>query len=211
MNDQIVLTKYDNRQYKVIEIDWDQTPNSTFERAGKMVTYLDYYPFLYGDEYKITHMDQPLLVAENSDNERILLIPQFCHVVGDTTRLINNPALCREIELLTKLPYPTLKFNSNFRDKNKTKLFAPEDRVRISGRVLPSPTLWYLSNSSYWVVKHADWTDLIRSGLFFNSEQMPCNWCILSPAKLNLQIQQVYQWLAETDKHFAKSVAMPQM
>ncbi|XP_035293543.1 piwi-like protein 1 isoform X2, partial [Cricetulus griseus] len=40
----IVLTKYNNKTYRVDDIDWDQNPKSTFKKAdGSEVSFLEYY------------------------------------------------------------------------------------------------------------------------------------------------------------------------
>lgn len=40
----IVLTKYNNRTYKVDDILWDQNPMSTFSyHNNELITYYDYY------------------------------------------------------------------------------------------------------------------------------------------------------------------------
>ncbi|KAK2102947.1 Piwi-like protein 1 [Saguinus oedipus] len=40
----IVLTKYNNKTYRVDDIDWDQNPKSTFKKAdGSEISFLEYY------------------------------------------------------------------------------------------------------------------------------------------------------------------------
>jgi aubergine-like protein len=40
----IVLTGYNNRTYRVDDVDFDLTPRSTFKlRSGESISYVDYY------------------------------------------------------------------------------------------------------------------------------------------------------------------------
>ncbi len=39
----IVLTKYNNRTYKIDDIMWEQNPMSEFQYKNEMITYKDYY------------------------------------------------------------------------------------------------------------------------------------------------------------------------
>lgn len=41
---EIVLTRYNNKTYRIDDIDWDKNPNSTFlQRDGTEITFKDYY------------------------------------------------------------------------------------------------------------------------------------------------------------------------
>jgi hypothetical protein len=58
---QIVLTRYNNNTYRVDDIDWNQSPKSTFPlRSGGEMSYVEYYKNHYGIEIK--DHDQPLLL-----------------------------------------------------------------------------------------------------------------------------------------------------
>lgn len=40
----VVMTRYNNRTYRVDDIDWDKTPKDTFTLAnGQQVTFVEYY------------------------------------------------------------------------------------------------------------------------------------------------------------------------
>ena len=40
----IVLTRYNNKTYRVDDIAWDKNPQSTFlDHSGKAITFIDYY------------------------------------------------------------------------------------------------------------------------------------------------------------------------
>ena len=56
----IVLTRYNNRPYKIDDIDFNSTPMSTFNFNGKDVTYVDYFKSSWN--IQIQDLKQPLLV-----------------------------------------------------------------------------------------------------------------------------------------------------
>ena len=44
----IVLTRYNNRTYRVDDIAWDKNPQSTFvDHTGKAITFIDYYKWVW--------------------------------------------------------------------------------------------------------------------------------------------------------------------
>jgi len=38
----VVLTEYNNRTYRIDDVDWNITPSSTFRRGNEDITYIDY-------------------------------------------------------------------------------------------------------------------------------------------------------------------------
>lgn len=55
-----VLTRYNNKVYRIDEILFDEDPMSTFLYQGSQITYVDYYMNRYGIEIK--DKGQPLLL-----------------------------------------------------------------------------------------------------------------------------------------------------
>ncbi len=87
----IVLTGYNNRTYRIVAIDWDKSPTSTFaNREGQQQRILDYYKNRYN--IQIREARQPLLVAEMKAREirggenktPALLVPELCRMTGLT-------------------------------------------------------------------------------------------------------------------------------
>lgn len=43
----IVITRYNNRTYRIDDIEWDKSPNDTFTMAdGSKTTFIEYYRFI---------------------------------------------------------------------------------------------------------------------------------------------------------------------
>lgn len=87
---QIVMTLYNKKTYRVDELDFNQTPMSTFHlrKENRDVTYVDYYRARY-PEARVNDMKQPLLVSRPSrrdlnrgDDQPIFLIPELCSMTG---------------------------------------------------------------------------------------------------------------------------------
>ena len=82
----VVLTDYNNKTYRIDNVDWDKNPNSTFDYRGEQKSFVEYY-----QRYNITirDMDQPLLESRPRERdvragrqEPVLLIPELCRSTG---------------------------------------------------------------------------------------------------------------------------------
>jgi len=77
--------RYNNRTYRIDDIDWNLNPGSTFtKRTGETLSYFNYYASVY--EKNLTELEQPLLVhrhrRKGSDDEVIYLLPELCSMTG---------------------------------------------------------------------------------------------------------------------------------
>jgi aubergine len=89
---QTVITKYNNKTYKIDEIIWDKSPRDSFERKAGSITFLDYYRQSY--HINVEDQNQPLLLSNPKASERraaeqagrqvspALLIPELCYLTG---------------------------------------------------------------------------------------------------------------------------------
>ncbi|MBZ3880328.1 Piwi-like protein 2 [Sciurus carolinensis] len=86
----IVITRYNNRTYRIDDVDWNKTPKDSFTMSdGKEVTFLEYYSKNYG--ITIKEEDQPLLIHRPSERQNnrgtllkgeILLLPELSFMTG---------------------------------------------------------------------------------------------------------------------------------
>lgn len=106
----VVLTRYNNRTYRIDDIDWDASPKSTFIMNGRNVSYIEYYSSHYNIE--IFDHDQPLLISREerrvsgqTDKETIMfcLIPEICHLTGITDSLRSDQKVMRDIATITRV------------------------------------------------------------------------------------------------------------
>ncbi|KAI4542321.1 hypothetical protein MG293_007700 [Ovis ammon polii] len=101
----IVITRYNNRTYRIDDVDWNKTPKDSFTMSdGKEITFLDYYSYfnlsllfpvmnVLCKNYGITvkEEDQPLLIHRPSERQNnqgmllkseILLLPELSFMTG---------------------------------------------------------------------------------------------------------------------------------
>jgi aubergine-like protein len=155
-----VLTSYNNKTYRVDDIDWNSNPMSTFETKNGPVTYVDYYKKRYNIE--IRDKKQPLMVSKSKardlrggQNEMVSLIPELCRATGLTDEMRSNFRLMRAMADHTRLPprgriERLLKFNQRLQEsKDSSQVMAQHnlalDRllVRIGGRMLPQEKMLF--------------------------------------------------------------------
>eukprot|EP01119_Soliformovum_irregulare_P019822 TRINITY_DN6354_c0_g1_i2.p1 TRINITY_DN6354_c0_g1~~TRINITY_DN6354_c0_g1_i2.p1 ORF type:complete len:792 (-),score=209.84 TRINITY_DN6354_c0_g1_i2:309-2684(-) len=104
---QIVLTRYNNRTYRIDDLAWDMNPHSTFQkRSGEQMSYQKYYSLSYGKNISV--MDQPLLVhrhkTKGRPDEIIYLIPELCSMTGITDDMRADFHVMQDISHHTRVP-----------------------------------------------------------------------------------------------------------
>ncbi|XP_063287992.1 piwi-like protein 1 [Pelobates fuscus] len=106
---QIVLTKYNNRTYRIDEVFWNMSPLSTFKKYdGTDITFVDYYKTQYG--IVIKDMQQPLIAnipkkaKPGEPCGPLLLIPELCNLTGLTDRMRSDFTVMRDLAVHTRLP-----------------------------------------------------------------------------------------------------------
>lgn len=82
-----VVTKYNQKTYRVERIDFSMSPETTFDKNGTQVSYAEYYKTRYNESIKDSN--QPLLInKDRKTGVEIALIPELCQLTGltDTMR-----------------------------------------------------------------------------------------------------------------------------
>lgn len=81
-------------------VDFERTPESTFEKDEKQVSFASYYKEKY--QLTITQPDQPLLVHKDQrTNRETFLIPEFCAMTGLTDAMRANFRLMKDLGQIT--------------------------------------------------------------------------------------------------------------
>uniref|UniRef100_A0AAQ4PI17 Piwi-like protein 2 n=1 Tax=Gasterosteus aculeatus aculeatus TaxID=481459 RepID=A0AAQ4PI17_GASAC len=92
----IVITRYNNRTYRIDAIDWDNSPKDSFTLMdGTKSTFVEYYSKHYG--ITIKELDQPLLMHRPKERAKpggkqiitgeILLVPELSFMTGIPERM----------------------------------------------------------------------------------------------------------------------------
>nr|XP_056714838.1 piwi-like protein 4 [Euleptes europaea] len=106
----IVLTRYNNKTYRVDDIEWSVKPTDTFKkRDGTEISYEDYYKQQY--DIIITDLNQPMLVSQLKNKRgsstvepRVaLLVPEFCYLTGLSSRATTDFRLLKDLAQETHL------------------------------------------------------------------------------------------------------------
>ncbi|KAF3820771.1 hypothetical protein GH733_005316 [Mirounga leonina] len=106
----IVSTIFNNKTYRVDDIDWEETPRTTFKTSdGAEITFVEYYKTRY--DQVVTELNQPLLISkgkwkksqQDTPRKPILLVPQLCNLTGLTDDLRKNYRVMRDLALHMRL------------------------------------------------------------------------------------------------------------
>jgi aubergine len=105
-----VLTRYNNKTYRIDDIVFDQSPTSTFTQGDKQVSYVEYYKTQYNIDIK--DPKQPLLLSrkerrvsgqEQKQEFVFCLIPEICYLTGMTEEMRSDFKVMRDIATHTRV------------------------------------------------------------------------------------------------------------
>ncbi|XP_052772354.1 piwi-like protein 1 [Mya arenaria] len=108
----VVLTRYNNKTYRVDDIIWNQNPQHTFSTAsGGEMSFIEYYKKSYNLD--IQDYEQPLLMhrpkrkqepgGRTSKIETILLVPELCYMSGLTDALRQDFRVMKDLAHHTRV------------------------------------------------------------------------------------------------------------
>ncbi|KRF98919.1 uncharacterized protein Dwil_GK20297, partial [Drosophila willistoni] len=106
----IVITRYNNRTYRIDDISFDQNPLSTFDTRNGIISYLEYYQKHH--HINIKDKKQPLLLSIKktrgndsiqTDDIRFCLIPELCYLTGLSDEIRADHKLMRDIVTFTRV------------------------------------------------------------------------------------------------------------
>lgn len=184
-----VITRYNNRLYRVDDVLWEQSPTSEFSLSnGEKITFLDYYKKSYNLD--IEHHEQPLLLSipkekNNRNGEKkvpdmICLIPELANMTGLTEEMRTDFQMMRELAKYTKLS-PTARrdslialcrsINKNASVRNELERWGFEldtDLYRLEGRKLPMETIKF-GDSEVSAGPEADWGRAVGNNKVINA------------------------------------------
>ncbi|MES1902520.1 MAG: Piwi-like protein 2 [Paramarteilia canceri] len=92
----VIITKYNNKTYPIIDVDWNSSPKSTFLLEDSTeISFLEYYKSNY-PSIKITDLDQPMLLAKTRTNN-VYLVPELSYSTGVPESMLNNFTFMKHI------------------------------------------------------------------------------------------------------------------
>lgn len=175
----VVMTRYNNKTYRVDDIAWKKTPRDTFETKSGPLTYMDYYLKHY--EIRIKDQKQPLLVCQPSKRDlragrtqNIYLIPELCCLTGLTEAMRSDFNVMRDLAAYTRLPpnkrvenlstfIQRVKSNSEVRkDMRGWGMEFSNSLVEVQARVLNTERIIQVEQPSSYDPKTADFSREMR-------------------------------------------------
>ena len=114
----VILTRYNNRTYRIDDIAFDKTPKTTFDADGKEIMIKDYFKKQY--DIDIRDLDQPLLIhrkeimiAGQLEKKELTfcLVPEICYLTGMTDAMRGDYTVMKDLASHTRLS-PMQRVNS---------------------------------------------------------------------------------------------------
>ncbi|KAM9215701.1 piwi-like protein 2 [Leptosomus discolor] len=197
----VVITRYNNRTYRVDDIDWSKTPRDSFTLAsGEEITFLDYYSKTYG--ITIRERDQPLLIHRPKEKQTpegkrqldmVLLVPELTFMTGIPTmrkdgrmvkevmrEMLQSPA--QHYARLTGLLRRIQDSPEALQELMRWGLRLDPDIHRTQGRVLPAERV-NLRHSSFVPAEDLSWSKEVTRGASISAIDMNY-WVLVYPKRL---------------------------
>ncbi|GAB5577291.1 piwi-like protein 4 isoform X1 [Prionailurus iriomotensis] len=190
----IVLTRYNNKTYRIDDIDWSVKPTHTFQKQdGAEITYVDYYKQQY--DITLSDLNQPVLVSllktkrnDNTEPRVAHLIPELCFLTGLTCQATSDFRLMKAVAEETRLsPLGRQQRLARLADdiqRNKDARFELETwglhfgcQVSLTGRVLPSEKI-LMQDHVCQPASAADWSKDMRNCKILSAQSLN-KWVIL--------------------------------
>lgn len=196
----VVLTRYNNKTYRIDDISWEMTPKDTFQSSsGESISFIDYYRKQYGREIRDTN--QPLLLHKPKKkkvppgcvapkSELICLIPEFCYMTGLTDDMRSDFKVMKDIAAHTRVTpmqrQMTLKkFVESIKSSTDARqqledwgLYLEKSTISIEGRCY-NPEKIFMQGKEFLATPEADWgRDLNRAAVI--TPVALRNWVVLT-------------------------------
>ncbi|XP_021174036.2 piwi-like protein 1 [Fundulus heteroclitus] len=208
----IVLTKYNNKTYRIDDIAWDHNPSNTFTRGDTQISFKNYYKNQYGLD--ITDGNQVLLVshvkrmgpAGAPPPGPAMLVPELCFLTGLTDKMRSDFAIMKELSSHTRLNpdqretrlnrFITSIHKNTEAQEELTKWGISFDKqlLNLTGRVLRGERIFQGSQSYEYNPQSADWSREMR-GLPVMSAPPLENWLLFHSRRNSNEAQSLMQTL----------------
>ncbi|KAH8377461.1 hypothetical protein KR093_005619, partial [Drosophila rubida] len=202
----VVLTDYNNKTYRVDDVDFASSPMTKFSTKDGEISFVDYYK----KRYNITIRDykQPLVVSRPTEknirggtDQLIMLIPELSRATGLTDNMKNDFRLMKAMGEHTRMgPERRIDrlrvFNQRLQkseaSNNMLKSWNVEldtALVEIPARVLPPQKIVFGGQRRFLCDARADWTYECRKDAMFTNVHIR-RWYVITPARSKREAQQ---------------------
>ncbi|XP_068994931.1 piwi-like protein 2 [Embiotoca jacksoni] len=206
----IVITRYNNRTYRVDGIEWKKSPKDTFTLMdGTKISFVDYYSKNYG--ITIKEMDQPLLMHRPKERSKqggkqiitgeILLVPELSFMTGIPDKMRKDFRAMKDLtmhinvsgEQHTHSIKQLLKNIStnpeSLKELNRWGLEIDSEILLLKGRTLPLETIC-LQSSTFVTGADLSWSrEIVRDA---SISSIPLNiWAVFYPRRCADQAEEL--------------------
>ena len=222
---EIVLTRYNNKTYRIDDIDWDKNPTHTFETREGPITYLDYYQKSY--DRKLVDMQQPLLVSrpKKKDQRRgqegpIYLIPELCTRTGLSEETREDFYVMRDIAEHTRIKpdqrgvqlknfMGEISGNADCQEiMGAWGLRFAENILSFEARVMPPEKIFQRSGGFQYKPSDADWSREMKGHQLISA--VPLNkFLLLFSRRDSAKAQDFFNCLAKVGPPMGMQIADP--
>ncbi|XP_036382072.1 piwi-like protein 2 [Megalops cyprinoides] len=212
----IVITRYNNRTYRIDDIEWAKSPKDTFTMAdGSQISFIDYYRCVLGlnsKNYGITikELDQPLLVHRPKERSKpggkvitgvILLLPELSFMTGIPDKMRKDFRAMKDLTMhinvsgeqhTHSLKQLLQSINSNqeaLTELGRWGLAISTDILVTEGRTLPLETI-YLQSASFMTPADVGWSREVVRDASISCIPLNC-WAVFYPRRCTDQAEEL--------------------
>ncbi|XP_047447719.1 piwi-like protein 1 [Mugil cephalus] len=210
----VVLTKYNNKTYRIDDIAWDHNPNNTFNRGDTEISFMAYFKSQYNLDIKDTQ--QALLVSYvkrmgpsgGPPPGPAMLIPELCYLTGLTDKMRDDRNIMKDLSEHTRLsPEQRVgrlnRFVSNIQrnadtqaELDKWGLSFDNELLALNGRVLTGERIFQGSRSYDYNPWTPEWSRDMR-GVPLISAPALNNWLLFYTRRNSSEAQALLQSLGK--------------
>jgi len=225
----VVLTRYNNKCYRVDDVDFDQNCLTTFPyHNGEDKTFFDYYQQQYG--ITIKDPKQPLLIsrskrktAEESEVASLVaLVPELCNMTGLTDTMKADFKVMKDVAMFTRITpaqrqVAMQKFLDNVANSAEASahllnwgLVLGKATVKLEGRRFPQEKLHAGKKFQFKVSDKADWTREVTTNTCLYGEPLK-KWLVVYVGKNGEVVKNFVQLMMKLAPKMGIPVAQPAM
>ncbi|XP_046585759.1 piwi-like protein Ago3 isoform X1 [Neodiprion lecontei] len=194
-----VLTRYNNKVYRIDDINWDENPLKEFTLSKDPQSKMSLYQY-YKNHWNIEIRDQkqPLLIhrakkrlpSGEQIEESLDLIPELCYLSGLTESMRQDFKVMKDLSEVTRIsPEHRVDVAHRFIQEVKKneiarKLLASwglnlaDHVVALPGRVVPTETIFFGNNKQVQGQANADWNSAACRLPMLSTPGLK-NWCLI--------------------------------
>uniref|UniRef100_A0A182PI90 Piwi n=1 Tax=Anopheles epiroticus TaxID=199890 RepID=A0A182PI90_9DIPT len=224
-----VMCTYNQKSYKIVDVDYNTTPMSTFAtREGENVSFVDYYKKAYN--IVIRDPKQPMLVSTPSQRMQrsgqqgpILLVPELCRLTGITDDMRKDFNLMRSIADQTRLGADKRierlqRFNERLQETPASREVFTFWKTELERRLVEVPArivqqemiMFRPDGKGVPAGPEADWNQAFRNNQMFKTVPLQ-RWFIICDRRQEQLTRDFLNAMLEVSRNMGFKIAQPQV